>query len=75
MANKQYYEYVLTLDTPLWPRKLADELSFTGLHGHLVAVTDLQNDRHIYGHTYRVADSDRPPTPKELCESAKGEWA
>ena len=53
MANKQYYEYVLTLDTPLWPRKLADELSYApGIFPHLVGVTDLQNDGHIYGATY-----------------------
>ncbi len=64
MANKQYYKYVLTLDTPLWPRKLADELSFTGLHGHLVAVTDLQNDGHIYGDTYHVKGRPVPAAPK-----------
>ena len=55
MANKQYYKYVLTLDTPLWPRKLADELSFApGIFQTLVSVTDLQNDGHIYGDTYQV---------------------
>jgi hypothetical protein len=72
MATKQYYQYALTLDTPFWPRKLADELSFTGLHGHLLAVTDLQNDGHIYGDTYRVAGRDRRPAPKAWLASANG---
>jgi hypothetical protein len=72
MANKQNYKYVITLDSPLWPRKLADELSFTGLHAHLVAVTDLQNDGHIYGDTYRVAGSDRRPAPTAWFASATG---
>jgi hypothetical protein len=59
MANKQHYTYVLTLDAPLWPRKLADELSYApGIFQHLVGVTDLQNDGHIYGDTYAMTDAE-----------------
>jgi hypothetical protein len=53
MATKQHYKYIMTLDKPMWPRKIADELSFApGVFAHLVSVTDLQNDGHIYGATY-----------------------
>ena len=59
MAAKQHYTYVITLDTPLWPRKIVDDLSYApGLFPHLVSVTDLQNDGHIYGDTYRVRNED-----------------
>lgn len=59
MANKQHYKYVITLDTPIWPRKIVDDLSYTpGLFPHLVSVTDLQNDDHIYGDTYRIRNED-----------------
>jgi hypothetical protein len=52
MTNKRYYQYIITLTEPMWPRKLADELSFAPtLAQTAVSVTDLQNDRHIYGHT------------------------
>ncbi len=55
MANKQNYKYVITLTVPMWPRKIADELSFTpGLFAHVVSVTDLQTDGHSYGATYAV---------------------
>jgi hypothetical protein len=60
MAKKRNYEYIITLDAPMWPRKLADELSFArGIDAHLVGVTDLQNDDHVYGATYRVR-AERP---------------
>jgi hypothetical protein len=53
MAKKENYKYVITLDTPMWPRKLADDLSFApSVNRHLLSVTDLQNDGHIYGATY-----------------------
>jgi hypothetical protein len=53
MTTKQHYKYMITLDAPLWPRKLADELSYaSGIVAHLVSVTDLQNDGHAYGDTY-----------------------
>jgi hypothetical protein len=52
-TNKRQYYYIVTLDAPLWPRKLMDELSFTpGIWDHLVAVTDVQNSTHAYGDTY-----------------------
>lgn len=58
--NKQHYQYVLTLDSAQWPRKLADELLLhSELANHLVSVTDLQNARHIYGATYSVPDAER----------------
>ena len=57
MTNKQHYRYMITLDAPLWPRKLADELSYApGIVAHLVSVTDLQNDGHAYGATYVVRE-------------------
>jgi hypothetical protein len=56
MANKRNYKYVITLDSPMWPRKLADELSYApGIFQNLVSVTDLQTDGHGYGDTYPVA--------------------
>jgi hypothetical protein len=55
MANKQNYKYVITLDSPMWPRKLADELSYApGIFENLVSVTDLQTAGHSYGDTYQV---------------------
>ena len=55
MTKKRYYKYMITLNAPMWPRKIADELSFArGVDAHLVSVTDLQNAGHIYGDTYRV---------------------
>jgi hypothetical protein len=60
MAKTRNYTYVITIDTPMWPRKIADELSFArGIHEHLVSVTDLQNDTHIYGDTYYVREDDK----------------
>jgi hypothetical protein len=61
MANKQHYKYVITLDTPMWPRKIADELSYArSIDAHLVGVTDLQNDGHMYGDTYTIKPSEPP---------------
>ena len=60
MAKTKNCTYMITLDAPMWPRKIADELSFAhGIHEHLVSVTDLQNDTHIYGATYSVSKDDR----------------
>ena len=57
MANKKNYKYIIELDMPIWPRKLADELEYMlKLTGHVISVTDLQNDGHIYGATYDVPD-------------------
>src|SRR3712207_3211570 len=55
MANKRRYTYVIELDAPMWPRKIADELSCaSGIFEHLLSVTDLQNSTHFYGATYDV---------------------
>lgn len=62
--NASIYRYVLTLDTVIWPRKIADEMSSTGLHPHLISVTDLQNTTHLYGAVYRVRDRDRRAASK-----------
>ena len=59
MDNKRYYRYIIELDAPMWPRKLADDLSFArDIYPRLLSVTDLQNDAHIYGATYRVRPAD-----------------
>ena len=61
-SKAKHYRYVITLDVPLWPRKLADELVCSGhLGDHLVSVTDLQTDQHIYGATYVVRGGDASP--------------
>ena len=64
MNKTKNYRYVIELDSPLWPRKLADALNCGGLADQLVSVTDLQNAGHIYGATYRIraADEKRRPT-------------
>ena len=55
MNKTKNYRYIIELDTPIWPRKIVDDLSYTpGLFTHLVSVTDLQNDGHIYGATYEL---------------------
>jgi hypothetical protein len=49
------YHYIVTVDTPMWPRKLADAMmlrpEFTT---SLLSVTDLQNSAHLYGAEYIV---------------------
>jgi hypothetical protein len=54
--EKKLYQYVITVDFERWPRKLAEELidESRTLDGHLVSVTDLQNDKHVYGATWQV---------------------
>ncbi len=65
VAEEQYYKYVITLDTPIWPRKLADELSFArGISAHLVNVIDLQNDGHLYGDTYTIRPDELFELPR-----------
>ena len=55
MTKQRYYKYVITLDEPLWPRKIADALMYRcDLAPYLLSVTDLQNDTHIYGDTYVI---------------------
>ncbi len=61
--NKPHYHYIITLDQPYWPRKLADELmNGTCFAPNIVSVTDVQNSSHIYGTTYRVRDADWQPS-------------
>jgi len=54
MKNKKMYQYTISLEKPMYPRKIADELSFTGLSKELISVEDLQIDNHMYGSTYNV---------------------
>ncbi len=56
MKKKQKtYKYVLELTEPIYPRRLADELSFCkGIFNLLVRIIDMQNKSHIYGNTYTV---------------------
>ncbi len=66
MTKQQNYKYVIELTAPIWPRKLADDLSAThDIFPHLVSVTDLQNDGHSYGGTYTITGDHRrlPLTP------------
>ncbi len=59
MNKARNYRYVIELESPIWPRKLADELmGVGGISEHLVSVTDLQNDGHIYGTTYTTRSDD-----------------
>jgi hypothetical protein len=53
-TKHKIYQYTITLTKQIWPRKLADILSSTEIAETLVAVTDEQNDTHIYGDTYKV---------------------
>jgi hypothetical protein len=58
-TKRHYYRYIITLDKPMWPRTLVDELSFAGgIHPHLISVTDLQNDTHVDGRTYDTREGD-----------------
>jgi hypothetical protein len=53
--KRKTYKYVIELRRPMWPRKIVDDLSrTTDVFPVLKSVTDLQNDTHIYGATYRV---------------------
>ena len=61
-GKAKHYRYVINLDAPMWPRKLADDLSFApSVDKHLLSVTDLQTDQHIYGATYVVRGGDASP--------------
>ena len=68
MNKANNYRYVIELDSPMWPRKLADELSYAaGIFQSLVGITGLQTDGHRYGATYPVRDSGRRrPLPGRL---------
>ena len=46
--NKQHYHYIITLNAPYWPRKLADELlTRLDLQEHPIRLTDTQNYAHV----------------------------
>jgi len=68
MANKKNYTYVIELDTPVWPRKLVEDLEYkTRVAGHVLSVTDLQNDGHIYGRTYAIGEDGEPRPASPGC--------
>lgn len=73
MKHKQY-RYTIVLNRAIPPRKLASYLTGESptMHAHLKRVIDLQNNRHIYGDTYRVGvPLERqvvPQQPKHLSD-------
>jgi hypothetical protein len=67
--QRKHYQYILTLDTEIWPRKLASYLTSESqtMRAHLRQVTDVQKSHHIYGSTYRVGvPLERQVIPKNL---------
>jgi hypothetical protein len=61
MTKKKTYKYVIELDRPVWPRKIADSMMWP--HGvvynaKLLSVKDLQYKKHFYGDTYKVSYGD-----------------
>lgn len=50
--EKRFYHYIVTLDTPVWPRQLSDDLNRSRVGNNVISVTDVQDDSHIYGRTY-----------------------
>jgi hypothetical protein len=54
--RKRQYNYIITLDAQLPPRKLASFLTGESatMRTHLKQVIDMQNSQHVYGNTYRV---------------------
>ena len=53
--NKDWYRYIITLDRPIFPRRLAEELVYDSYVSQAVqSVTDLQRSDHYYGATYTV---------------------
>ncbi len=71
MKQKPLYSYTITLDAPIWLRKLVNAL-MDGQHfqDHLVGVADRQNDTHLYGATYQV----RKPNRLRTLVLVNGEW-
>src|SRR5205823_4322814 len=68
-VRKQRYNYIITLDTPIPPRKLASYLTGESatMYAYLKQVTDMQNNQHIYGSTYRVGvPLERQVIPENL---------
>ena len=60
---KKTYKYVIELDKPVWPRKIADSVMYHSgkvYNATLLSVKDLQYKKHFYGDTYKVAYEDDP---------------
>jgi hypothetical protein len=57
-VEQKQYQYIITVKKPIWPRKLADILSYTELRDEIVSIQDVQNDKHIYRDTYIVEGGD-----------------
>ena len=53
MKNKKVYKYILHLSEPMKPRLIADDLVNLG-YKELIAVEDMQFDKHMYGSTYNA---------------------
>ncbi len=53
-GEKGRFWYFLELNTYLWPRTLADELSSSPSFPCMVRIIDLQNDTHKYSDTYVI---------------------
>ena len=63
MTRKKTYKYVIELDRPVWPRKIADSLMWPYgkvYNAKLLSVKDLQYKKHFYGDTYTVSYEDNP---------------
>ena len=67
--RKKFYHYIVTVDFERYPRNLAEDLTHGGrLPGKIVSVTDLQNDKHVYGSTWQV---DVPLVEQSIPENLK----
>jgi len=51
--KKKVYKYILHLSEPMKPRILAEDLINFGYEKQLIAVEDMQFDKHMYGSTYQ----------------------
>jgi hypothetical protein len=63
--KRKTYKYVIELDRPVWPRKIAESIMWPHIvvyrDAKLLSVKDLQYKKHFYGDTYTVSygDSDK----------------
>ena len=54
---RKTYKYIIELDKPVWPRKIAEDICYLLgkiREAKLISVKDLQYDKHIYGDTFKV---------------------
>ncbi len=61
MIKKKTYKYVIELDRPVWPRKIADSIMWrygVVYNAKVLSVKDLQYKKHFYGDTYKVSYED-----------------